>query len=118
MAEHRSTTRVATMAESTPFEVVSAQFEAMGLSTINRQSQPAYSQVRTKDERGPLNHGQVYCQIRGVLVGDVAADGVEAMAEHQGNSSTTTWAATMAGLRSFTAVWTQFEAMAPPTISL
>jgi hypothetical protein len=106
------------MAESTPFEVVSAQFEAMGLSTINLQSQPAYSQVRRKDERGPLNHGQVYCQIRGVLVGDVAADGVEAMAEHQGNSSTTTWAATMAGLRSFTAVWTQFEAMAPPTISL
>jgi hypothetical protein len=106
------------MAESTPFEVVSAQFEAMGLSTINLQSQPAYSQVRRKDERGPLNHGQVYCQIRGVLVGDVAGDGVEAMAEHQGNSSTTTWAATMAGLRSFTAVWTQFEAMAPPTISL
>jgi hypothetical protein len=63
------------MPKSTPFEVVSAQFEAMGLSTINLQSQPAYSQVRTKDKRGPLNHGQVYCQIRGVLVGDVAADG-------------------------------------------
>jgi hypothetical protein len=53
MAEHRSTTRVATMAKSTPFEVVSAQFEAMGLSTINLQSQPAcsHSQPTHKSER-------------------------------------------------------------------
>ncbi len=54
------------MAGSRPFEAVSAQFEAMPLPTINLQTQAAYSQVRWKDERGPLNHGQVNRLKRGV----------------------------------------------------
>jgi hypothetical protein len=49
--------------------------------TITLRSQPAYSQLESKDERGPLNHGQVYQQIRGVKT---AVMGVE---QEEGNWS-------------------------------